>query len=215
MTVLRPVRPDRGPTVSEEREQAKFEERQARQLASARATAEKWRDALGALAAVVTGTVLLKGGADLRILATVWRWAFAVTLVAGFVGILGGLWVAATAAFGLPQPSSREQLIGQHGSLLAFDYADALRSRANLLRARVLVAAGIAALLASSFVAWWGGTDGRAASASLALTIDGQVRCGTVIESTPGEVVLRVAGSTRVQAVALDRLEQLDVVENC
>jgi hypothetical protein len=183
-------------------------------LAEVQASADKWRTALAALAGIVTGSVLLKGTDDITALTAGSRWMFGTLIAVGLGGVLGGLWQAATAAFGLPAPTTLDELRTRHGSLQGYDYAAATRATNQLLWARRLVAAGLVALATAAGTAWWAPRTATE-PALVAVVVDGEPVCGEIIESTDGRFVLHVLDSTRVIEVALGDLERIDVVTAC
>jgi len=155
------------------------------QLALVRATAEKWRNGLAALLALITAVGVVKGKGTVEDLAQPAKIAVGILMLLALITAAAGTLLAMKAAFGLP---ARRRLTG------AADELDVLRDRqvldaAHGLRWAIALTLVALALLAGAVGVNFYGPPADKPKQNLRVTTDsaGDV-CGTVRSSTPGSV---------------------------
>lgn len=214
MTVS-PQRPSRGPSRSDAAEEAGFARLVDASLARTQASADKWRNALAALVALITGGLLLKGPEDVSTLEFGWKVALAVLVGVALTLVAGGLWIAATAAFGAPGTVTLDQIRARFGNVRGYEVAAAHRVARSLRRAKLCVALALPLLMGSVFLTWWAPTTGDDPTLiEISLTGSGGTVCGELIGARGGELDV-LSDGTGLHAVAVADVQRLVLVDAC
>ncbi len=160
------------------------------QLSLVRATAEKWRNGLAALVALITTVGVVKGSGTVEDLAQPAKIAVGVLMLLALLAAAAGTLLAMSASFGLP---TRRPLTG------AVDELDLLRDRQALdaahgLRWAIALTLVALALLAGAVGVDFYGPPADKPKQNLRVTspATGEV-CGTVQTSRPGSVTLKTS----------------------
>ncbi len=213
MTVS-PQRPDSGPSRADAAEEAAFARLVDASLVQTQASAEKWRNALAGLVALITGGLLLKGPEDVSTLEFGWKVVLAVLVGAGFALVAAGLWIAATAAFGAPGTVNLDQIRDRFGNVRGYEVAAAHRVARSLRRAKVCVAMALPLLVGSVFLTWWAPTADETTLVEVNVAGTGATVCGELAGIRGGEINVISAGSV-LHTVAVADVDHLSVVDAC
>jgi hypothetical protein len=151
-----------------------------------RARAEKWIGVIGALTAVLTGALVIKGPQDAGKLEVGWRVAAAVALGLAIVLLAVATYRAYQAAFGAPsalEELSAIPLTGLHRRLIAARQAAAAAALHDLSSGVRAAFAAVALIAAAVAITWFAPATESTPQRSICLYVHGQI-------------VARLAGST-------------------
>lgn len=160
------------------------------QLSLVRATAEKWRNGLAALLALITTVGVVRGSGTVEDLAQSAKIAVGVLMLLALVAAAVGTLLAMKASFGLP---AERTLTGRSDELDVLRDQQALDA-AHSLRSAVLLTLTALALLAGAVGVDFYGPEAKPAQNVLIVTTErtGEI-CGTVESSAPGSVTLKTS----------------------
>lgn len=156
------------------------------------ATAEKWRVGLAGFVSILTGTLIIRGPANVSDLRGDWRLLVVALLVVGMLLSSIALWQALNAAAPRLRVQSFEAVIEQWPSLRARNVAVADNINRRIGVAKLLTASALASILLA-ILCWW-----MAPAPTATATVQtGQHRyCGTVTYDEDGAVITTRDGRT-------------------
>jgi hypothetical protein len=195
------------PTIEDKRRAQRARTLGGQQLATVQATAERWRNGLAGLTAVLSAAAFVKApdlGNDLSL---AWRIAVAVPTIAGLLLLLYGTWQAMRAAFGLP---TQIWLTGE--GLRMWEVHQARLSLAFLERARGGFLLGVLLVIAAVGVAFLSPSG----SASPLVRVETAVGnyCGH-LDGVPGPALAVTGEDGTVHRFATGELRSLQAVSRC
>ena len=182
-------------------------------LESTRGSAEKWRTGLAALVTLVTTALLVKGPEAANDLPVGWRIAVTALLGVGLVLAVVGLWLALSAASGIPSTVTYDTIMTSYRSVKAFQIAEASAAARQLARARVLLIAALVLLMAGMFTWWW--APKQSEPAALTVTTPTGTVCGELISADGGRLRLTVTGRAAPHVIRFSDVEDLQVSNGC
>jgi hypothetical protein len=169
------------------------------QLALVRATAEKWRNGLAALLALITAVSVVKGRGTVEDLSQSAKIAVGVLMLLALVAAAAGTLLAMRAAFGLP---ARRALTGEADELDVLRDRQALDAAHGLRLAIALTLLSLALLAGAVGVDFYGPPADKAKQNLRVTTPSTGEVCGTVQSSASGSVTLKTsAGPVVVELV--------------
>lgn len=207
-------RPDRPPTRLELDNARDWPAYQARGLDDVKASANKWRDGLGALVTVVTGALVVSGPDAIAKVDAPWRYLITGLLFFGYALTVLGLWHALRAAAGNPTAVSLADLQDREVSIREREVARAVAD-ANRIRIARRIVIGAMVFLWLGTLTWWLAPQQSPGDT----TFDNQLRvvltdktdlCGTLLAIEDDDLVIDVAGSSAPQLVPLNDIQVLD-----
>jgi len=179
----------------------------AAELSRVREAATAWRNGLGVLLLSLVGFSLIKGRADIDLLARSWAvWVGILLLVALIAGASGAL-LLIRAANGRPSVVPVRGLLPRG----AADHIEALAAASALRRGIVLTLCCAALLVAAVGGTWYGPGRNEPILPILQITTPNGTVCGSVVDVSHGRLTLRTAAgevtadlgaASAVQAVA-------------
>lgn len=198
------------PTPADVADRAAYDQLVDSALADVRSSAEKWRTGLAALVTVTTTALLVSGPANASDLATPLRYLVVGALAAGLALAVIGLWLALTAASGVPTLSTYHDL--RHHYLSVPQYRTHLATKAAKLLnvARWVVAASLAAFLIG-MVSWWLAPTGSRVSV---VTTDETV-CGQLKSGDNQTLRVSVAGESEPRSIPFADVRNVATVSGC
>ena len=183
-------------------------------LTDTRASAEKWRTGLAALVTLVTTALLIKGPENAANIETGWRVALTLMLSAGLVLAVIGLWLALSAASGVPSTVTFDAVVQQYGSVKAFQVAEASAAARQLTHARPLIMASLG-LLISGMVIWWWAPETKPDKPVIEVSTVNGTACGHITSADQAAIRLDVAGESAPRVIPFSTIRNLAVAENC
>lgn len=206
-----PPAPPPPPTAADEADRDEFARLADDAVQNVRASAEKWRNGLAALVTLSTTALLIKGPASATDLASTQRYLVVGLLAAGLLLAIAGLWLALSAASGVPTIVTYQGIRATFPSVKAFEVAMASNATRQLAWARRVVAVSLAAFLAG-MVCWW-----LAPKATPALTVmspAGKV-CGRLDSADNHTFRVIVTGESTPRAIPFDQVTNVAVAAEC
>ncbi|GEP49264.1 hypothetical protein FVP74_07405 [Microbacterium saccharophilum] len=186
----------------------------ATNLSRVTATAEKWQAGLAGFVAVVTSVFILKGPESFSKVAEPYSWWVVGLLALALIAMLGGLWLAQSAAAPVETSMTYAEFQAQNTATGQVEAGIARGARKNLVRAQGLVAAALLAFIAGTVV--WAVAPQPSAKTLMVVerTTDDAI-CGTVVASEQGRLLLLPDGASEATVVPLAEVDAARVVAEC
>lgn len=204
-----PVPP--APTPEDVSDRARFDKLVDDALANVRSSAEKWRTGLAALVTLATTALLISGPASAADLPAANRYLIVALLLIGLLVAVTGLWLALSAASGVPENVTYPGIRKEHPSVRAFQVHLAGKAAKLLKAARWLVALSLAAFIAGMAV-WWLTPPNTPKIAVVAA--DGTT-CGTLKSADNRVYRVQVAGEAAPRSLPFADVLNVAVVGEC
>jgi len=190
----------------------KAEKLSVSQLDGLRATAERWRNGLAGLTALLAVVTAAKGRENFSELTTTGRVAAAALLSGAFLLLLVGTLVAMYAAFGLP----RKHIWLTGPSLEQWERGQMPKVRLAILGSAVLFVAGVVAAATATVIFWI--NQPASPPAMLVVSEGGDPVCGELVGSDSGKLTIKASddlGREVERAFPYAGLRGLHIVEEC
>jgi hypothetical protein len=213
---MSPVGPPVAPSGGEVADRDRFATLTAGNLAAVQASAEKWRAGLAALVTLAVGGVFAKGpGAFNDIGGRAQRWA---VVGFGFLGLglaLFGFWSALRASAGDLAVQRQDEIVSAHGSVAAFEVAQAAEAAGNLETAKYSLALALACFVVGSFI-WVVAPKPSPDPPVVKVTpVEGQPYCGTLKSADQQTLRVQVAGEKEPRAAPFTSIANIAVAAKC
>jgi hypothetical protein len=206
-----PSAPPQPPTAADEADRDQFGKFVDAATKNVQDSAEKWRTGLAALVTLSTTALLISGPTSSADLEGGARLIVVGLLATGLVAAVAGLWLALSAASGVPTIVTYAGIRAKFSSMRAFEVANASRAVRKLNWARRLVAISLVAFLAG-MVCWW-----LAPKAEPSITVFSPAGkfCGR-LESADNHVFrVLVQGESAPRDIPFDQVTNVAVVSGC
>lgn len=206
-----PATPPSAPTPTDIADRDAFDNLVDQALIDVRASADKWRSGLAALVTLSTTALLISGPASASDLAGATRYWIVGLLVLGLIAALAGLWLALTAANGVPANATYYQIRATYGSVREFRVHVACHAAKLLGVARWVVAVGLVAFIAAMTI-WWLVPPNEPKISIVTAT---ETYCGE-LKSADGQVYrIRVTGESTPRSIPFSDVVNVGVVSEC
>ena len=184
--------PASGPDAGSCARQDEWRALQVDSLKTIRASAEKWRDGLGALVAIVTGGLVISGPDKASDLDRPWQLGVAGGLTLGVLAVVIGLLNTLGVAAGKTTTITWPEFLKAGGTRADLE-ANAAISEAGTLRvARRFAASGIVLILAA--VGAWLIAPAPSDTPQIQITTRTEILCGKLVSGDDGQFVLDLKG---------------------
>jgi len=180
------------------------------QLSAVRATAEKWRNGLAGLTALLSAAALITSPSLGSTVPGEWRAIIGLLVLGGLLGLIFGTWRAMLAAFGVP--AAAIPMTGER--LKAWEQEQADKAVDRLDQARLGFLVGIALIAGGSAVAFWAQPSSSPSGPAVVVTTNTEVICGRLGSGKAGQLQLTAADG-QVHTLAIRRVKSVATTSSC
>jgi hypothetical protein len=169
----------------------KAQEARMSQLESVRTAAKDWGTTITAVTGALGIVALIKGPEEVGRLTHGWQVAVGIALLVAILLVIRGIVLAALAAQGTPGSFT-------YSPVRYHDYyrREIARASIELQGSRLLVVAGMLALIAGVGMTWYGDEKEKKTTLVYAVSRDGVTACGEVSRGKQGVLQIKKAGQT-------------------
>jgi hypothetical protein len=207
--------PHRAPSATDVQDRDRFQALADTSLARVQAAAESWRTGMAGLVSLITAGLFIKGPDAAQDLTTEWRVALTLLAGGGLAAATFGLWHALHGAVGVPEEQQVTDILHRHGSVAAFEVAQARAAAARLRLARGALKCALVLLGLAVLSWWWADQTPPSPPAMIQVTTPNTTICGQLVTADQQRIRVKLDGESTIHEIPFTTVQDLRLRATC